>query len=258
MTTLSELIGNFDPRGEFTPPSTWLQGRTLYGGLSAALALQAALQNAPAPLPPLKSALVSFIGSAAGPLRFETRILRQGRSATFVTADVLADGGVCVRVEFVFATPRPSGVRHEFSPPPEVPPPEALKRFQPGGMAPAFLVNVDMRPATNTLPASGASYPEVVAWVRHEDATGVDPAVALLALGDALPPASLTAVTSLVPISSMTWTVDVSQPARLADWHLLRATSRHARDGYSFQTMETWDREGALVLSGSQTVAIFD
>ncbi len=209
-------------------------------------------------LPPLRSAFVSFVGPAAGPLRFESRVLRQGKSATFVSADCLAEAGVCVRAEFLFTTPRVSRVRHEFGMPPSADPPESLAPLNTGGKGPASLGNFDIRPATATLPASGASYPELLAWVRHGDASGVDPAVSLIALADALPPAVLTSLTDLVPLSSMTWTVDLARPAQAGDWHLLRSTGQRARDGYSFQTMEIWDRSGAPVLAGSQTVAVFD
>ena len=50
-------------------PQTWHQGRTAYGGFSAALALEAARliggeQLGEGKLPPLRSALVSFAGGA--------------------------------------------------------------------------------------------------------------------------------------------------------------------------------------------------
>ncbi|MGD9799873.1 MAG: acyl-CoA thioesterase domain-containing protein, partial [Parvularculaceae bacterium] len=45
----------------------WLQGRTVYGGMTAALCLEAAQRAVPG-LPPLRSAQVSFIGPAEGDL----------------------------------------------------------------------------------------------------------------------------------------------------------------------------------------------
>ncbi|WP_405048369.1 hypothetical protein [Rhodoferax sp.] len=41
------------------------------------------------------------------------------------------------------------------------------------------------------------------------------------------------------------------------EWFFLRSTSQRASDGYSFQTMEIWNEQEELVLSGSQTVAFF-
>jgi acyl-CoA thioesterase len=55
----------------------------------------------------------------------------------------------------------------------------------------------------------------------------------------------------------MTWTLDIAQPVTAGEWFLLRSTSQRASDDYSFQTMEIWNEQKQLVLSGSQTVAIF-
>ena len=153
--------------------------------------------------------------------------------------------------------PRPSRIAHDLSQRMAVPAPEALPRFDAGGQGPASLVNFDIRLAGGALPVSGAAVPELVAWARHVDARDVDPAVALLALGDCLPPAALDAFTAMAPVSSMTWTIDLAQPAASGEWFLLRSTSLHAADGYSFQTMEIRDAAGALAACGSQTVALF-
>jgi acyl-CoA thioesterase len=257
VTSLSQIIKGFDGAGDFMPPPEWLQGRTVYGGLTAALALQAVLLDFTGALPPLKSALISFVGPATGPLRFQTRLLRQGKSATSITADGFAGSDVCLRAEFLFAAPRPSQVRHDYYSIPQVRRPDDYAPINAGGKAPASLGNFDLRPTGTALPMSGASYPELVAWVRHEDATDVDPAIALIALADSLPPAAIATLTDMVPFSSMMWTLDLPHPAQPNVWHLMRSTSQRARDGYSFQTMEVWDEGGALVLSGSQTVAVF-
>ena len=47
-----------------TIPAEWMQGRTSYGGLSSALALEAARKLAD-DLPPLRSATVNFVGPLA-------------------------------------------------------------------------------------------------------------------------------------------------------------------------------------------------
>lgn len=123
--------------------------------------------------------------------------------------------------------------------------------------APASLGNFDLRPAGGALPQSGAAHPELIAWVRHLDAQGLDPAVSLLAIADGLPPAAITALTERAAFSSMTWTVDLTEPATICDWHLLRSASMFARDGYSRQNMEIWNEAGKLILAGNQTVAVF-
>jgi acyl-CoA thioesterase len=55
----------------------WRQGRTTYGGLSAALCVEAALRTFP-DAPPLRSAQFAFVGPAAGELAISVKPLRQG------------------------------------------------------------------------------------------------------------------------------------------------------------------------------------
>jgi len=54
-------IESLDISNAYQLPDSWLQGRTAYGGLTAALALAAAQQSGSEGLPPLRSAQVSFI-----------------------------------------------------------------------------------------------------------------------------------------------------------------------------------------------------
>ncbi len=135
--------------------------------------------------------------------------------------------------------------------------PDAAAPIAANAVTAAFAANFEMRLAGGALPVSGAATPELMVWVRHRDSAGVDPSVALLALGDSLPPAAMASFTEPAPVSSMTWTLDFPQPAAAGDWFLLRSASQHAADGYSLQDMQIWDDAGRLVLSGRQTVAIY-
>jgi acyl-CoA thioesterase len=245
MTTLAQISSDFDQSLAFNTPPNWLQGRTIYGGLAAALALQAVLRDAPG-LGPLKSAHIVFVGPASQSLTFKTAVLRQGKSATCISVDCMAGTEVVLRVMFIFADPRSSKIQHDFCQFPAVKGPESYPSLGVVSQAPASLANFELRFAGKSLPVTGSDHPELLAWVRHRDASGVDPAVALLALGDSLP-----------PISSMTWTLDIARPATVDEWLLLRSTSQRASNGYSYQTMEIWNEQGALVLSGAQTVAFF-
>jgi acyl-CoA thioesterase len=257
MTSLAQIIENFNPSSAFDTPANWLQGRTIYGGLSVALAFQAVLREAPPGLPPLKSAQILFVGPASASLTFKTFVLRQGKSATCISVDCMAGTDVALRVMFIFADPRPSKIQHDFYQFPAVNGPESYQSLGVVKQAPASLANFELRFAGKSLPVTGSDHPELMAWVRHKNASDVNPTVALLALGDSLPLAVMASFTEFAPISSMTWTLDIAQPVVTGEWFLLRSTSQRSGDGYSFQTMEIWNEQGSLVLSGSQTVAIF-
>ena len=67
MTTYTELLGSLnrgaEGRIDATIPETWMQGRTTYGGLTAALCLEGAI--ALVEDLPVRSAQVAFVGPVA-------------------------------------------------------------------------------------------------------------------------------------------------------------------------------------------------
>ncbi len=260
MSTLTQVMTSMEPGVDVGIPDTWTQGRTAYGGLTAALAVAAVLRSSDAPLPTLRAAQFAFTAPAVGKLGMEVARLRQGRTATSFSVTSRSGDDVAAQSNLIFAGARPSSVDHTFVERPDVPAPNDCPSFDElGGPRPAFTANFDLRPAGGALPFSQAGVPEFAAWVRHRGADGVDPAVALIALGDSLPPAAITVFTEPAPISSMTWSVNICSDTipDPAGWFLLRSSSIAAADGYSCQKMEAWDEAGNLVMLGSQTVAIF-
>lgn len=259
MPTLSELLSSFDARDGLLLPDSWRQGRTAYGGIVTALGIQAAVQAHAGVLPPLRAVQVNFIGPAVGQLAFQAQVLREGKSVVSMGVDVTADGVLAARLMGVFGRARESAITHDFGDFPAVPGPAQCRELNAAAapFVPAFLQNFQLKPAGGAMPVSGAAYPEQMAWLRHRDATGVDPAIALVAMGDAMPPAAFTAFHAPAPISSINWSFELLDPAPAGEWFLLRSLSQHARDGYSSQDMQVWDERQQLVMRGRQSVAIF-
>jgi len=259
MPTLSELLSSFDVGQGLLLPDSWRQGRTAYGGILSALGVTAAMQQHAVPLPPLRSAQVTFIGPAAGLLRFEPVVLREGKSVVNIAVDVYADDTLAARLSLVFGRARDSAIVHDFAGELPVEGPDAYRDFNMAALpfAPAFTSNFQMRPAGGAMPLSGAEVPELLTWVRHLDARQVDPAVALVAMADAMPPAAFTSFTAAAPISSITWNFELLDTAPQGEWFLLRSFSQHARDGYSSQDMQVRDVQGRVVMRGRQSVAVF-
>ncbi|WP_260958715.1 thioesterase family protein [Pseudomonas citri] len=258
MRSFAQVLAQFDPDVPFVSPPNWQQGRTIFGGLSAALSLQAVLCRQPVGFPPFKSAQVSFIGPVNQDQTFDVSVLRQGRSVTSVSVDCLSGNDLALRTTLLFAKPRASKITHDAWGRPLVDGPSRYATLQlDSRVAPACAYNFEMRPAGGSLPVSGADNPELLMWVRHLDAQGVDPAVALIALADSLPPAAMTCFTEPAALSSASWTIDLPQPAVSGEWFLISSFSQQAQEGYSLQDMEIWDEDGRRVLWGRQTVAIF-
>jgi acyl-CoA thioesterase len=255
MTALAEIIAALEPdgdgwRGEIPPE--WLQGRTAYGGLSSALALHVA-QRSDADLPPLRSAQVSFIGPLSGAITIRAQRLRRGRNATFIQADVTGESGLGLRATFAFMGAIPSAIAHTRDSAPDFPPPAADAQLWRGRPEVRFTQNFEAVRRKGLGPAEWQS------WVRLARREGLDPAVELLAVADCLPPAAAKLLDRPVPLSSMTWLVNllIPAPATTDGWWLLQAEADHARDGNSSQTMRIWNTDGVAIAEQMQSVAIF-
>ncbi|OWK33733.1 thioesterase family protein [Sphingomonas dokdonensis] len=260
MTSLATILNNLEPvaegigwRGEI--PDGWLQGRTAYGGLSSAIALHCAMQSEP-DLPPLRSAQVSFIGPLAGPIMVTTHKLRRGKNAAFIQADIESEAGLGLRCTFVFMRAIESEVDFATTTVPDFKQPGPDDTTYKGHPVVAFTQNfefLDRRDGPNLQPA------EWLRWTRLNEREGIDPMVELLAIGDCLPPAALRLLGRNVPMSSLTWILNVLGPTpRTEDgWWLLRSNADYARAGSSSQQMGIWNSAGEMVAEQMQSVAVF-
>lgn len=260
MTTLAEIVTCVGAGTPVTVPDSWTQGRTAYGGLTAALSVTAARQVVGDDAPPVRSAHFAFTAPAVDTVTVTGTVLRQGRSVTSVSVQATSQGHVAAQSTIVLARPRPSGITHDLNRAPDVPDPQTCPAFADADAPrPAFAENFDIRRAIGDGPLHPGGPPRYVAWVRHRDATGVHPAVALIALADALPPAATAVFEEWAPVSTITWDVHMCH-ADLQDatgWFLVDSDGDHAGDGYSHQTMRVYDADRRVVMVATQTVAVF-
>ena len=236
----------------------WKQGRTTYGGLSAALCVEAASRTFPE-APPLRSAQFAFVGPASGELAIQVKPLRQGKSTLFVAVDLVGEQGVATHGVLTFGAARASTLSHSEVPAPDVVAPEACESFFPESRqgAPHFSAQFEVRKAGGTRPLAGGD-PEYLLWIRHRDPAARSLS-ALIALADMPPPPAMALFTQFAPISTMTWAMDVvGLPAEDDDgWRLLRTKAETVGEGYSTQEMHLWDRNGLPLVLARQNVAVF-
>ncbi|WP_163011511.1 acyl-CoA thioesterase domain-containing protein [Pseudomonas viridiflava] len=157
MASLAEIFQSFDPSSPFIAPENWLQGRTVYGGLTAALALQTAMQAGGPDLPPLKSAQITFVGPAMHEQTFKPTVLRQGKSVTVMTADCFSSAQLALHMTMVFAASRDSRILHDYSQRPAVGRPDDYSLWDAGPQAPICVHNFQKKCAGGALPFSGAN-----------------------------------------------------------------------------------------------------
>ena len=235
-------------------PADWHQGRTAYGGLSSALALTAAMR-AGGDLPPLRSAQFSMIAPLYGEVEVRARLVRQGRNATWICAEIAGQMGPGLTASFVFMGPVESGLRVDgLAPPADLVPVDEAAGFALRDHSPVFLKNhFDVRHA---LPRRAEKRPEICWWTRARERDGLDPMVELLLVADATPPAVAPLMDPKVPVSTMQWQVNLLTPAPQTrdGWWLLRSTGDHAGKGCTSQDETIWNSDGEAVLAGMQSI----
>lgn len=235
---------------EYAIGEGWLQGRTAYGGASAAIALHAAMRAVP-DLPPLRSAQIAFVGPLSGAVTATPTLLRRGKNSAFVAVDVATEHSIGLRALFLFMASRPSSVSHASLAPPPHGDPEA-DLVDSGTLPQGFLQNFDLTRGPRT-PGS------VLRWARLRERGSLDPFIELIAIADALPPAAMTLIDGWGPISTTTWQLNLvtDAPATRDGWWLLEAKTLHAADGNSSQSMTIWNRDGSPIATATQSVALF-
>jgi len=240
-------------------PEGWRQGRTAYGGLTAALSYEAAMV-AFDDLPPLRSANINFIGPVSGDPHFSSKLLRRGKNVTSLQVDAAVDGACVATSTFIFGADRDSILSVPF-PAPKTLPPEKCKDFTPPQVhkfVPAFFLKFETKLIAGGRPMSGMDEGYIRAWSRHADPASREGMGSLLCLGDVLPPAAIPMFKRMGPVSSVNWMINfISPPITKEGWWHVETRQTAASGGYSSQVMRYWNTEGTLVAEGMQAVAIF-
>lgn len=265
-TPFSAIIASLSksPDQTVSVPDSWRQGRAMFGGLAAALCVQAAIDEIP-DLPPLRSAQFLFVGPATESVRMSASLLRRGKSAVIASAAMSDASGELVRSHLCFGNARASTIAYDDLKAPDVAAPESCSRFTPpqGSGAPVFFQNFEMRVVGKGMPFSGAKNPDFITWMRFradEDVrSSLAPAVALVCIGDAPPSSGVLMFKAPAPISTVAWALDVvnDAPSTSDGLWLIRRRLDFARDGYSTETITVWNSERVPMMVGRQNVALF-
>ena len=241
-------------------PANWKQGRTAYGGLTAALMLAAAIERFEA-LPPLRSALINFVGPVTEDPLLTANLERRGRNVTSVSAAAHIEEKCVGRADFLFGTERSSNINIDSPAPPATHPKdtELLTPEVAAGMVPQFFHNFDTRLIAGARPMMGTEG-YMRTWSRHKDPESRTGLESLLCIGDVLPPAAMPLMREMAPISSMSWMFNLltDTPQTEDGWWHIESRLTAAGGGYSSQLMRIWNLDGELTVEGMQSVAIFD
>ena len=246
----------------------WLQGRTTFGGLSAAFAVQA-MRDAAAPRAwpadvVLRALQMSFVGPVgAGTVDIEAQILREGRSIRQVQSTLRQNGAIVGVALGVFAADRPSAVdpAHLEQPPARAAPGSLPRLGLHTRSERQFLRHFDMRWDDGPMPGQWrpAADPRRI-HLRLADGDGLDDELATVLLADVSPTPVLGSFKAPVPGSSVTWALEL-QPLRPAapteGWWRADNESVIVKAGLVNHAARLWAPDGRLAALGHQLVAIY-
>ncbi|RDS82375.1 acyl-CoA thioesterase [Dyella psychrodurans] len=236
----------------------WLQGRSAFGGIQAALVLRAMRTLVVADVP-LRSLQVAFLAPVpAGDIRIAAKILRQGKSVTQVEARLIdGDNTVCLVIG-VFGAPRASTLNLLPSQPAVQAMPKTHVLSYVRGLLPQFTQHFEARWLQGDIPFSGSTKTEQVVEVSLKD-DGVADEAHVIAFADFIPPVALSMLDQPAPGSSLTWMLELFADGRglpLNGWRI-DAQLQAAQDGYTSQQVMLWGPGGEPIALSRQSMVVF-
>ena len=241
----------------------WAQGRTAYGGVSAALAYVAMKEKVQE-----GRLMRSFNCNFVGPLvtdevfSIEVDVLREGKNASQVLAKITQKDKVCVLCQASFGVSRDSKISVNNDDRHAMPVPKKAK-FIPyiPKVTPKFIRQFELSIDKGGLPFTASKEHCIHGWMRFKKAVNTISDAHLICLIDAWPPTVLQMLRWPAPASTMSWNVEFIHPhgeLNPQDWFAYQATTRQAADGYAHTEANIWDAQGELIAISRQAVAVFD
>ena len=240
----------------------WLQGRSAFGGIQAAVALKAMrelvgeLTDRPTPL---RAMQVTFVAPVPpGIVGIRARALRQGGSVIHVEAELTDGQAVLCKLVGVFGAARESALDFGPAQPPVEAPDTPMLRYVEGQM-PSFMQHFEARWLRGDLPVSGGTRRDsVIELSLREEAVADETHV--MALADFIPPIALSMFKKLTPGSSLTWMIDLLRDRfddlSLHNWRI-DAQLVAAGHGYTQQSCMLWGPGGVPVALSRQCMVVF-
>ena len=238
----------------------WSQGRSAFGGISAAFAITAMKKLVPVGTP-LRSLSVSFIAPILpGSVSVKTTIIRKGKNVTQIESSVLCNDNICLRAMAAFGNPRKTyEVKSDknFKPKPRG---SGVNFEDYASKTPRFLQFFEGEWVNNVLPFAGKLSRNIEMWVRHNIDLSQFQEEKLITICDIPPPVILSHFKKPpVPSSSLTWSLDFVIPPFeiLSDWFFLEFFVDAAANGYTQQSGNIYDEEGRLCALSRQCMVYF-
>jgi acyl-CoA thioesterase len=259
----SQTLASMQPQGtgwSAVLGDDWSQGRATFGGMVAALGNEAMRRLVPADRK-LRGLETVFAGPAlAGVVRIESEVLRVGKAVTIASARLWSADKIAATLTGTYGMARSTAISRLPAAPVGVPAVQNLPEKTTGaGGAPAFAQHFDLRWAEGAWPFSGSSLNTSKIYVRHRDPAALTESH-VIALVDCIPSVILQMLSTPVPSSSLTWTMQfLRHDYGFAPdaWWRIDTEVDSAVEGYSCESCVVLDPNGGPAVLSRQMVAVF-
>lgn len=254
-------IATVDGALSLTVDETWLQGRSVYGGVQLAFALSAVRRAVGGDLP-IRSFHATFLAPVVHgePLLATARVLRAGRSVSQVQAQLRQGDQLCFECTAILGVARAMNPYSNEVESSTASPEESLKLNFTPGLTPNFIQHYDLRWARGKPPFSGAENPTATIFARPRAVAARYCEAEFLAITDAIPPPVISLMRTPAPASTMNCAVELIRPEAIygtRQWLRFEARLHDAHSGYAWQTARIHGESGTLLAVAHQSVAVF-
>lgn len=238
----------------------WGQGRTIYGGMSAAI-LCAVAHRGVASDRVLKQLDVTFLRPMLADTNYDVVLetLADGKTLTVQEVRLMQEDKVRVKATANFLKPLTSEVHIDTFTAPQMADRAQGFHFN-TDLLPAFVQHFDNYATTEGEPFSGTETDVLGGWMRYQTPPSALTPALLVGLIDAWPPTAAPNYQGFKPLSTIGWSIHFANPLTDTDpaQHLgYLAKVNHAADGLSSSKAQIWNQQGQLLATSYQTNIIY-
>ncbi len=260
---IDELLGAAKHDVSLVVPGSWGQGRTAFGGLTAALANHAMTAEL-GDERDMRVQTVQFVGPLLTDEAFDIVVthLRDGKNVTQMQCQLIQNGQVAVQAMAAFGNDRVSKVAVRPAPQTLQSAPEKANWIpQIPKVTPKFHRHIDLRIEQGGMPFTGKKNAAYRGWMRFTDAPAKMTDAHLIALIDVWPPTVLQMLKWPAPASTLSWNVEFLHPHPVIEprqWLHYDCITQQAADGYGHTEAKVYTEDGTLIALSRQLVTVFD
>lgn len=262
MAQIDSILEQARQGATLTVPASWGQGRTVFGGLSAAIMNQAMTSEVPDDRM-MRVQNTQFISPlyADEPFKVNVIHMRDGKNVTQIQAQLIQRDQIAVQSMAAFGVDRDSGIAVPAPCIDAQPPKRGNWIPQIPKVVPKFFRYIDIRIEDGGYPFTGRKTAAYRGWMRFKDAPEQITDAHLITLIDAWPPTVSQQLRRPAPFSTLSWNVEFIHPhPRITgqSWLAYHCDTRQALNGYAHTFAKIYSESGQMIAVSRQVVTVFD